>query len=151
MLASNKVCVDASLAIKLLIREPYSDQALALWRSWIENGIECIAPAFFPFEVASVIRGKYVRKQLTIDEAEKAFAIFTELAFTLMTPETLLYDTWIMAEELGLPTLYDTGYLALAKLHSCEFWTADERLINSLQGKFPWVKWVGDYVAEGTP
>lgn len=109
MLASSRVCVDASLAIKLVIREPYSDQALALWQSWIENDMECIAPAFFPFEVASVIRGKYVRKQLTIDEAERAFAIFTELAFTLMTPETLLHEAWAMASELGLPTLYDTA------------------------------------------
>ena len=48
-----------------------------------------------------------------------------------------------MAKELGLPTLYDTAYLALAKLCNCEFWTADEVLINSLQGKFSWVKWIG--------
>jgi len=150
VLASNKVCVDASLAIKLVIREPYSDQALALWQSWIENGMECIAPAFFPFEVASVIRGKYVRKQLTVDEAERAFAIFTEFAFTLMTPETLLYKAWTMNRELELPTLYDTAYLALAKLNNCEFWTADKRFIDSLQRKFPWVKWVGGYVAKET-
>ena len=42
-----------------------------------------------------------------------------------------------------------TAYLALAKICDCEFWTADEVLIDSLQGRLPWVKWIGkDYPAE---
>ncbi len=140
-----RVCVDASLAIKLVVRESFSDQALALWQNWIENGVECIAPPFFPFEVSSVIRNKYVRKQLTAEEAERAFNTFTRLNFTILMPEALLKEAWDMTKELGLPTLYDTAYLALAKLCTCEFWTADEVLINSLQGRFPWVKWIETY------
>ena len=40
-----------------------------------------------------------------------------------------------------LPTLYDAAFLAVAEeikektTNTCEFWTADERLINSLSGK----------------
>jgi predicted nucleic acid-binding protein len=60
-------------------------------------------------------------------------------------PEALLTEAWDMAKELGLPTLYDAAYLALAKICDCEFWTADEALTNSLQGKLPWVQWVGAY------
>lgn len=71
----SKVCVDASLAIKLLVQEPYSDQAAFLWQTWIEKDIERIAPAFFPFEVASTIRHKCIRKQLTEEEAEEVFNI----------------------------------------------------------------------------
>ena len=139
-----KVCVDASLAIKLVVRESFSDRALALWQNWIENDVECIVPPFFPFEVASVIRNKYVRKQLTAEEAERAFNTFTKLNFTILMPGALVKEAWDMAKELGLPTLYDTAYLALAKLCNCEFWTADEVLMNSLQGKFSWVKWIGE-------
>ncbi len=51
---SFKVCIDASLAVKLLVHEPYSDQATSLWQRWIEKDITRIAPAFFPFEVASL-------------------------------------------------------------------------------------------------
>ena len=142
---SPKVCIDASLAIKLVVRESFSDRALALWQNWIENGVERIAPSFFPFEVSLVIRNKYVRKQLTAEEAETAFDLFTRLSFTILMPETLLREAWDMATELKLPTLYDTAYLALAKLYNCEFWTADEVLINSLRGKFSWVKWIGNY------
>lgn len=139
-----RVCIDASLAVKLLVQEPYSDQVASLWQSWIEENNERIAPAFFPFEVASTIRRKYVRKQLTKEEAEEAFDAFNMLGFTVLMPEALLEEAWDMAKELGLPTLYDTAYLALAKLCNCEFWTADEVLINSIQGKLPWVKWIGD-------
>jgi predicted nucleic acid-binding protein len=138
-----RVCVDASLAIKLVVRESFSDRALDLWQNWIESGVEPIAPPIFPFEVSSVIRNKYVRNELTVEEAERAFNLFTRLNFIVLTSETLLKEAWDMAKELGLPTLYDTAYLALAKLCNCEFWTADEVLINSLQGKFSWVKWIG--------
>jgi predicted nucleic acid-binding protein len=48
-----------------------------------------------------------------------------------------------MAKELGLSTLHDMTYLALAKICDCEFWTADEVLIDFLQGRLPWVKWIG--------
>lgn len=137
-----RVCIDASLAVKLLVQEPYSNQAAFLWQTWVEKDIERIAPAFFPFEVASTIRRKCVRKQLTEEEAEEAFSTFTILGFTILMPEALLKEAWDMTRELGLPTLYDTAYLALAKLYTCEFWTADEVLINSLQGKLPWVKWI---------
>lgn len=140
-----RVCIDASLAIKLVVRESFSDQALALWQNWIEKDIERIAPAFFPFEVASTIRHKCVRKQLTEEEAEEAFDIFSRLDFIVLMPGALLKEAWDMTRELRLPTLYDTAYLALAKICNCEFWTADEVLIDSLQGKLPWVRWIGDH------
>jgi predicted nucleic acid-binding protein len=138
-----RVCIDASVAVKLVVQEPYSDRAASLWRGWIGGDIERVAPSFFPFEVASTIRRKYVRRQLTEEEAEEAFEVFTALDFVVLEPKALLKEAWDMAKELGLPTLYDTAYLALAKLNNCEFWTADEALINSLQGKFSWVKWIG--------
>jgi len=138
-----RVCIDASLAVKLLVQEPYSDRAAFLWRGWIEEDIERIVPSFFPFEVTSTIRRKCIRKQLTEEEAEEAFNIFAAFDFVVLKPRTLLREAWDMAKELGLPTLYDTAYLALAKLCNSEFWTADEVLINSLQGKFSWVKWIG--------
>lgn len=139
-----RVCIDASLAIKLVVWESFSDIALALWQNWIENSVECVAPPIFPFEVSSVIWNKYTRKQLTAEEAERAFNLFTKVNFVILAPEALLKEAWDMAKELGSPTLYDTAYLALAKLCNCEFWTADKVLINSLQGKLSWVKWIGD-------
>lgn len=76
-----RVCVDASLAIKLVVRESFSDRALNLWQNWVESGVQPIAPPVFPFEVSSVIRNKYVRNALTAEEANRAFNVFARLRF----------------------------------------------------------------------
>lgn len=34
---------------------------------------------------------------------------------------------------------------ALAEILGCEFWTADERLVNAAKDKLPWNRWLGDY------
>lgn len=49
-----------------------------------------------------------------------------------------------LAQEFNRPRAYDTAYLALAELRRCEFWTADERLYNSVRDRLDWVHWVGD-------
>jgi len=139
-----RVCVDASLAVKLLVQEPYSDRVASLWRRWIEEDVERIAPPLFPFEVASAIRRRCATKQLTEEEADEAFAVFSALDLVILKPKALLRVAWGLAKELALPTLYDPAYLALAKLCNCEFWTADRVLTNSLQGRFPWVRWIGE-------
>jgi len=138
-----RVCVDASLAVKLVVRESLSDRALDLWQDWIAGGVELVVPPVFPFEVSSVIRNKHVRNDLTNGEAQKAFNLFVRISFVVLTPEGLLEEAWDMARALRLPTLYDASYLALATLCDCEFWTADEALVNSLRGKLSWVKWIG--------
>jgi predicted nucleic acid-binding protein len=50
-----------------------------------------------------------------------------------------------------LATVYDATYLALAELRRCEFWTADERLLNRVKGTLSFVKWLGDYMPGRTP
>ncbi len=50
-----------------------------------------------------------------------------------------------IAQALNLPTIYDALYLALARDHGCEFWTADERLYNAVRDRLPWVHWIGVY------
>ena len=39
------VCLDASLALKLLVVDEDSPRARSLWRSWIATGVEVVAPA----------------------------------------------------------------------------------------------------------
>ena len=38
----------------------------------------------------------------------------------------------------------DAYYLALAEMERCEFWTADERLYNSVKDGFPLIHWLGE-------
>ena len=51
---STEVCVDASLAIKVVIPEAGSDKADALFDQWAGESIQLIAPVFFEVETDSI-------------------------------------------------------------------------------------------------
>lgn len=44
---ADRVCIDASLALMLLLPHDLSYKAKSLWRSWAEKEIEIIAPPLF--------------------------------------------------------------------------------------------------------
>ena len=50
----NAVCMDASLAVAMLIPERYSARALALWQTWIEGDLRILAPALLEIGRAHV-------------------------------------------------------------------------------------------------
>ena len=45
---------------------------------------------------------------------------------------------------MNAPRLYDAFYVALADIEGCELWTADRRLTNLVQPRFPQVHWLGE-------
>ena len=57
----------------------------------------------------------------------------------------LLAQAYEVATRFNLPRTYDAEYLALAERLNCEFWTADEVLVNSVQAKFPNIRWLGNF------
>jgi len=70
---TDELAVDASILIKLLIREEFTDQARSLWNLWTESEIEIIAPALFLFEVTATLRKKVHRGLIKLQEGEAAF------------------------------------------------------------------------------
>lgn len=75
MNSTTEVCVDASLAVKLVVAEADSDKADALFDRWADDGNQLIAPVFFEVETDSILRQKVVlRRELTPDQADIAFA-----------------------------------------------------------------------------
>jgi predicted nucleic acid-binding protein len=56
MSPSEEVCVDASLAVKVVVTEPESDRADTLFDQWSKEGKRLIAPAFFEAETDSILR-----------------------------------------------------------------------------------------------
>ncbi|MBM3234681.1 type II toxin-antitoxin system VapC family toxin [Candidatus Poribacteria bacterium] len=141
-----EVCVDASLAVKWVVKESYDEEAAALLEKWRIDKVELIAPAFFEVEVDSIIRKKVVsRKTLTASEGDIAFELLQHLSIKILNLPNQRQRAWELAKELDLPTIYDATYLALSFLRGCEFWTADEKLYNSVKNKLPFVKWLGEY------
>ena len=50
-----------------------------------------------------------------------------------------------LAAIYGLPAIYDAHYVALTERLGCPLWTADRTLVNTLGGKLPFIRWIGDY------
>ena len=147
MSPTQEVCVDASLAVKVVVTEPDSDKADALFDEWANEGKQLIAPAFFEVETDSILRQKVaLRKELTPEQAEAAFAKLQTLPIQQIAVLGQRQRAWEMAADYGFATVYDATYLALAELRGCEFWTADERLFNRVKDTLTFVKWLQNYI-----
>jgi predicted nucleic acid-binding protein len=147
-----EVCIDASIAVKVVVTEPDSDKADALFDEWANDGTRLIAPAFFDVEIDSILRQKVVlRQELIPEQAETAWTKLQNMPIEQLSLRGQRRRAWEIAVNLGLATVYDATYLALAELRRCEFWTADERLLNRVKGTLSFVKWLGDYMPGRTP
>lgn len=142
---TSQICVDAGILLKLVLQEPDSHLAEALWQRWVREGVQLIAPQLFAFEVTAVIRKLTHRGVLEALLAEKALK--TALAFdvSLQTFDGIHERAWQLAAEFDRPTAYDTHYLALAENVNCAFWTADQKLFNAVSQKLDWVHWLGNF------
>jgi predicted nucleic acid-binding protein len=136
---ASKVCIDASLGLKLVLSEPDSDQAEREWQNWLRSGIEIVTPFLFLYETASVLRNRVYRKEITQTEADEALSILAGLGITYLYPPAIRQHAWELARRFNRPTSYDSFYLALAKLEGCPFWTGDRRLFNAVKNQLEWV------------
>ena len=141
-----EVCVDASLAIKVVVTEAGSDKADALFDQWASEETQLIAPVFFEVETDSILRQKAsLRRELSADQAQLAFASLRALPIKTKHSAEQRERAWEIAREFQFPTVYDATYLALAELSKCEFWTADEKLFKQVRDKLTFVQWPGNY------
>jgi predicted nucleic acid-binding protein len=138
------VCVDASVVIRTLVYGPFSEQAVSLLTRWSQQQVSLIAPSLLAFEVVSTLRRLVYLKELTPEEGEEAFQRFLTFKIRLFHRGSILSLAWKLAHQFGRPRAYDTAYLALAQINQCEFWTADEKLFNSVKEKVSWVHWIGE-------
>jgi len=147
MSPAQEVCVDASVAVKVVVTASDSNKAHALFDAWAIAGKQLIAPAFFDVEVDSMLRQKVMlRKELTPEQASSAFAPLQALPMQQVSVPGQRQRAWEIATDFGLATVYAATYLALAEIRRCEFWTADERLFHRVKDALPFVKWLGAYV-----
>ncbi|ACV61351.1 nucleic acid-binding protein contains PIN domain- like protein [Desulfofarcimen acetoxidans DSM 771] len=147
---SSFICLDSSVLIKLLVNEEDSNKAVVLMDRVINERLTVVLPDFAWTEVGTVLRKKVFRKLISSEQAENAWEAFTNLGvLSFISDMAIMRSAWRIAEEEELPTLYDAAYLAVAEIVSrqynktCEFWTADERLVNSVRDK-DYVRFLSD-------
>lgn len=118
--------VDASVAVKWLVREDDSDLAQALL------GMEgLVAPDLIVSEIANAVWKKHVRGEISGIPA--LLGEFADLFEALESTEPLIVRATQIAVELNYPA-YDCFYLALAEGSGLQIVTVDERLIKKLAG-----------------
>src|SRR5579884_2530630 len=110
------ICVDSSVAAKWTFVEEHSVQARALLRDALEHREPIVAPPLLPIEVANVIRQRLRQGQLDLGEARTLLAQVLAIPISLQTAETVYDRALVLADEFGLPAIYDAQYVALAEL-----------------------------------
>ncbi len=139
-------CVDASVALLWILSDTLTPTANLLRRHTFDQGVSLIAPPLFRPEITSAIRRWLFAGH--VDEAYAREALNRSLRFPVRVAddgEALQLRAFDIATALNRPRAYDTQYVALAEFNECTLWTADRRLVNAAQHKFPWVRWLGDY------
>jgi len=141
----NHCVVDASVALKWYVPEPYSENALRLLESHLQGDLALHVPDLFLAESGNILWKKVQRGELSGHEAGEISRALLSVPKTVYPTEILLPAAVRLACALGR-TVYDSLYLALAALVDCPMITADQRLYRALGGT-EWsvlLRWVGD-------
>ena len=119
--------IDAGVAMKWVVEEPGTPDALAL-----RGRFRLIAPDLLVAECANVLWKKVQRGELCRPEALLAARLLQAADIELMPTRTLLEVAAQLAIDLQHPA-YDCVYLAVAIANDCRLVTADERFLRALQ------------------
>ncbi len=140
---TSQVCVDASLVVAMFVPERFSQEALALWREWMVNDWQVVAPMLLRYEFTSAIFRKALSGLITGADSREALVHFLTLDIELTDPPSLPLRAVELAERFQRPNTYDAHYLALAESLGCPFWTGDERLVNAIGASLDNIYWLG--------
>lgn len=139
------ICVDASVAAKWILLQEYTEQALTLIDEATSSGQRVVSPPLLPVEVTNTIRQRVRRQALRLDEAVTLLDRFLTFPVSLMQPANLHQRALVLATRYDLPAVYDAQYVALAEMLGVTLWTNDQRLLQTLHGRLPFVRWIADY------
>lgn len=114
--------VDASVAMKWIVREPGNEAARALF----DLPDPLIAPDWLLIEAASTLWKKVKQSELLELHAERHLADLPEYFSRLYPSAPLVGDALGLSLRLR-HSVYDCLYLALAEQESCGLVTADEK------------------------
>ena len=134
------VCIDASAIVPMLTAEKFTASATSRWKTWMEDDSRIIAPTLLGYEVTSAIYQKAFRAIMNPEDCQAALHLFVEMDIEYIDLPELHLKASILAKQFNRPNTYDAHYLAVADHFSCPLWTADERLFNTVKGKFQWIK-----------
>lgn len=140
------VVVDSGILIALgLPDEPLHNQARTLVSTWQQQSELMVAPTLLRSEITAVLRKVVYQRRITHDEGRMLLMRLLQQPIEFVDDDRLLIAAYDLAARYNRPRTYDTQYLALAERYNCEFWTADETLVNAIQLHFNRIRWLGSF------
>ena len=130
--------IDASVGFKALVTEADSAKAIQLVEDYRNGVAELIAPDFYPVEVTHSLTRAERQGRITPVEGEKLLTTLLQDLPRLLPSLALLPKAYALSWQVRIG-VYDCLYVALAEQHGCDFVTADDRLIRTLQGKYAFI------------
>jgi predicted nucleic acid-binding protein len=121
--------VDASVAMKWLMPEEYSESAARL----LAEGLELWAPDLIWPELGNILWKKWRREEVPEEEVPVLLQVMQGFPLNIRPSDGLADGAWDIAREFRR-SFYDSLYLALAIDRGCPLVTADRRLYNAVGG-----------------
>jgi len=129
----SKVVVDASIALRWVLRDEKEARVDAVLEEWAATLTQMLAPPLFPAEVTNALYLPTRRRRLSLEEADLALSTIMLLGVQVTEPAGLYSRSLELAASCSATNAYDAQYVALAEIEDCELWTADERLEASMR------------------
>lgn len=136
--------VDASVGVKWIFNEEFSDKALLLLEEFTQGRAKLYVPDFFYIELANAC---WVREKKKLSSfAEAVEALDRMMSFQLgRYPDNELADVALENALRFKISAYDGLYLALAEIYVAPLVTADEALLKACQGRFDFIEPLSEF------
>lgn len=146
-----RLVIDASVGIKLFVREDLSDRAEGLFVLLAaESAAHFYVPDLFFVECANIL-WKYARRfGYPHESALQDVAALTQLKLRSVSTADLVEAALRIGLKHGL-SAYDASYLALAERLRLPLITADQRLVEAVADSPHNVHWLGAYDVASPP
>ena len=133
-----KYVLDSSIAVKWVLPEVGSTIAVRFRDESNYGHHELISPEVFSIELAHALTRAERQGRITVGEAR------IKWADVMTTPPQFISCSHLVPRAIEIASdarigVYDCLYVALAEQESCEFVTADSKLVSNLQSTFPFI------------
>ena len=140
-MSESPAVIDANVVLKSILPNALQEECQALLVQLSTHKLH--VPALWSYEVTSALTKAVHLEQVTQDEARKALQEIMALGVILIPPdEAQVQGAFDWTLRLNRAVAYDSYYLVLAESLSCDLWTADRKLVRTVE--LPWVRWVED-------
>jgi predicted nucleic acid-binding protein len=131
--------LDSSVALKTILPEPDSSKAIQLQEDFHNAIHELLAPDIFPIETLNGLAKAERQQRISAGSGWALWKVIMADCPVLHPYVSLLGRAYAIGSSARI-AIYDSLYVALAERERCEFVTADDRLVRTLQGSFPFIR-----------